>query len=103
ESPTGGKFEVRLSAKEGSACLMLAATGQLAETHLLPQCVQIREHEPKKVLVSDRVEGDWSPLHVAVGAVGGGRVITGGMAGAWVGEAVEDRVSDDKQETSATS
>jgi len=103
ESPTGGKFEVRLSTKEGSACLMLAATRQPAETHPLPQCVQNREHEPKKVLVSDRVERDWSPVRVAVGAVGGGRLITRGMAGAWAGEAVEDRVSDDKQETSASS
>ena len=45
ETPTGEKFEVSLSTTEGSACLILAATPQLAEAPPLPECVPIGERD----------------------------------------------------------
>jgi signal transduction histidine kinase len=75
QSPTGGKLEVSLSTKEGSACLTISATAQQAEVYSPPDCAEIPERESQRVLVPDSEEGDWTPLRRAVEALGGSVLI----------------------------
>ena len=102
ETPAGGKFEVSLSTTEGSACLILAATPQPAVTPPLPECVQIGEREPKKVLVSDGIEEDCTRASGAVGAPRSRHLTTMGVAAAAGGGVTKHRVSDDKPEPFAS-
>ena len=71
QSPTGGKLEVSLSTKEGSACLTISATAQRAEVYSPPECTEIPERESQRVLAPDSAEGDWTPVRRAVEALGG--------------------------------
>jgi hypothetical protein len=71
QSPTGGKLEVSLSTKEGSACLTISATTPSAHAHSQPGFAEIPDHESRKGLASDSVEGDWTPARRAVEALGG--------------------------------
>ena len=75
QSPTGGRLEVSLSTKEGSACLTLLATAQQAEVHSRPEGAEIPEREPQRVLAPGSEEGDWTPLRKAVEALGGSVLI----------------------------
>ena len=75
QSPTGGKLEVSLSTKEGSACLTISATAPRAEVNSPPECAEIPEREPQRVLAPDSAEGDWTPVRRAVEALGGSVLI----------------------------
>jgi hypothetical protein len=75
QSPTGGKLEVSLSTKEGSACLTISATAQRAEVYSPPECAEIPERESQRVLAPDSAEGDWTPVRRAVEALGGSVLI----------------------------
>ena len=76
QSPTGGKLEVSLSTKQGSACLTISATAQQAGVHSPPECAEIPERESQRVLAPDSEEGDWTPVRAAVEALGGSVLIT---------------------------
>ena len=71
QSPTGGKLEVSLSTKEGSACLTISVTAQRAEVYSPLECAEIPECESQRVLARDSAEGDWTPVRRAVEALGG--------------------------------
>jgi signal transduction histidine kinase len=75
QSPTGGKLEVSLSAKQGSACLTISATAQQAEVYSAPEGAEFPERESQRVLAPDSEEGDWTPLRRAVEALGGSILI----------------------------
>jgi|SRR5271157_4013517 len=75
QSPTGGKLEVSLSTKEGSACLTISATAQQAGFYSLPKGAEIPERESQRVFAPDSEEGDWTPLRRAVEALGGSVLI----------------------------
>jgi hypothetical protein len=75
QSPTGGKLEVSLSNKEGSACLTISATAQPAEVHSPPECAEIPKRESPRVLAPDSAEADWTPVRRAVEALGGSVLI----------------------------
>jgi hypothetical protein len=62
---------VSLSTKEGSACLTISATAQRAEVYLPPECAELSERESRRVLALDSAEGDWTPVRIAVEALGG--------------------------------
>jgi hypothetical protein len=71
QSSTGGKLELSLSSKEGSACLTISATTPSADAHSQPEFAEIPECESQRVLAPDSVEGDWTPVRRAVEALGG--------------------------------
>jgi light-regulated signal transduction histidine kinase (bacteriophytochrome) len=71
QSPTGGKLEVCVSSKEGSACLTISARAQKAEVYSPPQCDEIPARESQRELAPDSAEGDWTPVRRAVEALGG--------------------------------
>ena len=75
QSPTGGKLEVSLSTKEGSACLTISAAAQQAEAYSPPEDAEIPERDFQRVLAPDSEEGDWTPLRRAVEALGGSVLI----------------------------
>jgi hypothetical protein len=75
QSPTGGKLEVSLSTKEGSACLTISASAQRAEVNSQPECAEIPERESQRVLAPDSAEGDWTLVSRAVEALGGSFLI----------------------------
>ena len=71
QSSTGGKLEVSLSTKEGSACLTISATPPSPHACSQPEFAEIPDPESGKGLVSDNAEGDWTPVRRAVEALGG--------------------------------
>jgi hypothetical protein len=75
QSATGGKLEVTLSTKEGSACLTISATAHQAEEFSPPGCAKIPERESRRVSAPASAEGDWTPARRAVEALGGSVLI----------------------------
>jgi hypothetical protein len=61
QSPTGGKLEVSLSTKEGSACLTISATAQRAEVYSPPECAEIPERESQKGISPGQCRGALDP------------------------------------------
>jgi hypothetical protein len=71
QSPRGAKMEVGISSDRGSACLTIAAIMPSADAHSQPRFGEIPDHESRKGLASDSVEGDWISVRRAVEALGG--------------------------------
>jgi K+-sensing histidine kinase KdpD len=71
QSSTGGKLEVSLSTKEGSACLTISACAPGTDARSQPRFAEKPDQESLKGLDSDTVEGDWTPVRRAVEALGG--------------------------------
>jgi len=76
QSSTGGKLEVSLAHKQGSACLTISATTPSGEAYAEPEYAITPGQMSDSSLASECAEGDWTPVRRAVEALGGSLLTT---------------------------